>query len=356
MIIILCSICGNKCTHTEHFDRVAHKLADAYDADLKFCDVDIYRCDSCSHFQITPCIDDDYYNEYEMGYFWGSSFTRLRQAQVERLADLAPDCKRFLDIGCGTGQYLVLAQPYFERLYGIEPSVIGASLAQNRGFDVINDYFHDGLTFESGFDAISIIEVLEHLEHPLTVFVHAVNCLNENGIILVEVPNGQRIFEKHLYSNIITDHIQYFSVQSLVQMAKIAGVAVICVQESVNPNLLELYARKSMPAVDSFHIKRQQDVDRIVSRIPDGALVAAWGAGAESLCYLDMLDKKIQIHCLFDSNKAKHGRCIAHIPIIQPTSESVCAFDIIILFAHAHEQQIQEQLLDLGFQGNLLMF
>lgn len=67
--------------------------------------------------------------------------------------------------------------------------------------------------------------------------------MSDDGIILVEVPNGQRILEKHLYYNLCTDHIQYFSVNSLTTMANRAGLTTICVQESSNPNLLELYVK-----------------------------------------------------------------------------------------------------------------
>jgi SAM-dependent methyltransferase len=328
-----------------------------YNSDhLLLQDLDIYYCTSCGHTQIPTQISEEYYQEYSMGAYWGTSFRRLREQQIERLAMLAPSRKRFLDIGCGVGHYLTLAQNHFKELFGVEPSNTAFNIAREKGFTVINDYFHEGISFDSGFDAISIIEVLEHLEQPTELFSQAARLLNDNGILLVEVPNGQRIVEQRLYYNLCTDHIQYFSVTSLAAMAHRAGLTVVCVQEAADPNLIELYVKKAPQSLYSFSSKRQNDLDKLLSQLPSDAKVAAWGAGAESSCFLAMLEEKVQVKCLFDSDEAKHGHKIAHIPIIKPTADQVCKFNTIILFANAHKRQIQEQLVQLGFNGKVMTF
>ncbi|WP_284036666.1 class I SAM-dependent methyltransferase [Neobacillus sp. 114] len=352
-----CCICGQISTFEEKYEKAPHQLMNVYNSDLLHLrDLEIYHCATCGHTQIPSFISEEYYQDYSMGSFWGSSFKRVRQQQVERLAMLAPARKRFLDIGCGVGHYLKLAEKHFEELYGVEPSKTSALSAQQQGFSVINDYFHEGLIFESGFDAISIIEVLEHLEQPGDLFAQAARLLNENGILLVEVPNGQRIVEKRLYNNLCTDHIQYFSVTSLTAMAKRAGLTVVCAQESEDPNLLELYVKNVPKPADTFSTRRQAALNQLVSKIPVNARVAAWGAGAESVCFLAMLEGRISIPCMFDSDRNKHGHNIAGIPIVKPTSEHVGQFDMIILFANSHKRQIQDQLSQLGFTGTLLTF
>lgn len=317
-------------------------------------DLEIYHCVSCGHTQIPAHINEEYYQDYSMGSFWGASFKRLREQQLERLVMMAPARKRFLDIGCGVGHYLELAKKHFEDLCGVEPSITSAMIARQQGFNVIHDYFHEGLSFESGFDAITMIEVLEHLENPGDLFAQASRMLNDKGILLVEVPNGQRIVENHLYYNLCTDHIQYFSVSSLTAMAQRAGLIVVCAQEAADPNLLELYVKKVSKSSDTFSTRRQSALDRLVSQLSSDARIAAWGAGAESACFLAMLQGKIEIQCLFDSDQAKHGHYMARIPIVKPTSVDVSQFDTIILFANAHKRQIQDQLLQLGFTGTLL--
>jgi 2-polyprenyl-3-methyl-5-hydroxy-6-metoxy-1,4-benzoquinol methylase len=323
---------------------------------VQLCDIKIYHCNSCGHTQIPTHINESYYEEYSMGSFWGASFKRAREQQVERLSLLAPSNERFLDIGCGVGHYLELAQKCFQEIVGIEPSKSSVMIAREKGFTVTHDYFHQDLSFDSNFDVITIIEVLEHLENPLLMVTQAANLLKENGILLIEVPNGQRIFEKKLYNNLCTDHIQYFSVTSLSAMAVRVGMSVLCVQESVDPNLLEIYMRKVPKSPDNFSVTRQKSLDKITSQLPQNSKVAAWGAGAEATCFLAMLEDKIQIHCLFDSDEAKQGNYLSRIPIKRPTSEAVSDFDIIIIFANAHTNQIQNQLEQLGFSGVLLTF
>lgn len=332
-------------------------MMNVYNSDeLQLRDLEIYHCVSCGHTQIPAHINEEYYQDYSMGSYWGASFRRLREQQIERLAVLAPARNRFLDIGCGVGHYLELAQPHFAELCGVEPSISSAKIARQKGFSVIHDYFHEGLNFESGFDAISIVEVLEHLEQPALLFAQAARLLNDNGILLVEVPNGQRIVDNRLYYNLCTDHIQYFSVTSLSAMAHRAGLTVVCAQEANDPNLLELFVRKTTKPAESFSGRRQIELDQLVSQLPSGAKVAAWGAGAESACFLAMLEGIIDIQCLFDSDQAKHGHDISRIPIVNPTAEAVRQFDSIILFANAHKRQIQSQLTELGFKGTLLIF
>ncbi|MFB5674698.1 class I SAM-dependent methyltransferase [Paenibacillus terreus] len=350
-----CSICGRESALEEKYAGAPHSLMSVYNSDhLNLRDLEIYYCSACGHTQIPAHISEEYYEDYSMGSFWGASFKKTREQQMERLATLAPKCERFLDIGCGVGHYLELAKKYFDEVYGVEPSITSANNAREKGYSIINDYFHAGLKFESGFDVISLIEVLEHLEQPGGMFTQAAKLLNENGVMIVEVPNGQRIIEKRLYYNLCTDHIQYFSVTSLVVMAQRAGMYVVCVQEAADPNLLEMYVKKPAKSRSTFSDKRQSALARIISQISPKAKVAAWGAGAESACFLGMLEGKVQIELLFDSDKSKHGHHIATIPIVKPTEEDVGRFDTIILFANAHKRQIQSQLQQLGYTGEIL--
>ncbi|MEK3883885.1 class I SAM-dependent methyltransferase [Paenibacillus sp. PL2-23] len=355
MILIICCICGQKCSYLETFEGAPHNLMSVYNTNyLELRDLDIYHCYSCGHTQIPTYLSEEYYQDYSMGSYWGSSFKRVRQQQISRLVSLLSKRERFLDIGCGVGHYLELAQEHFNELYGVEPSARSAIIAAQKGFNIIQDYFHEGLKFDAGFDAISMIEVLEHLEQPSALFELAAQSLNEDGILIVEVPNGQRIMSERLYYNLCTDHIQYFSVSSLATMAQRAGLSIICVQASPDPNLLELYARKrSRPSV-TFGNKRESTRDYLVSRIPNGSRVAAWGAGAESSSFLAMLEGILIIDCIFDSNNEKDGQHIAGIPIVIPTREAVSQYDIVILFANSHKEQITSQLYALNFQGQLL--
>lgn len=352
-----CCICGQSSALGERYVDAPHCIMGQYDApQLQLRDLEIYHCKHCGHSHIPAHVNDDYYEEYSMGSYWGASFRALRAKQIERLVQLAPKQERFLDIGCGVGHYLSLAQSHFSRLYGVEPSLTGVQASREKGFEVIHDYFHEGISFDEGFDVITIIEVLEHLEQPTDFLQQVAKLLNEDGILLVEVPNGQRIMEQRLFYNLCTDHIQYFSVTSLAELARKAGLTIIAVQESADPNLLELYVRKSKKQLLNFTAKREQALTGLLGQIHSDERIAAWGAGAESICFIAMLQNRIPLQCIFDSDLAKHGHTIANIPIVQATRDRINDFDYIILFANAHYKQIAAQLLELGYNGQLLTF
>jgi len=352
-----CSICGQSSALVERYDDAPHCIMGQYNApQLQLQDLEIHHCERCGHTQIPAHVNNDYYEEYSMGSYWGASFRALRAKQVERLVQLAPKQERFLDIGCGVGHYLSLAQSHFSQLYGVEPSLTGVQASRKKGFDVIHDYFHEGISFDEGFDVITIIEVLEHLEQPTDFLKKVATLLNDDGILLVEVPNGQRIMEQRLFYNLCTDHIQYYSVTSLAELARQAGLTVIAVQESEDPNLLELYVRKSKKLALDFTATRERALTGLLGQISSYERIAAWGAGAESICFIAMLQKVIPLKCIFDSDLAKHGHTLANIPIVQATKERVNELDYIILFANAHYKQIGAQLAELGYSGQLLTF
>lgn len=351
---MVCCICGCKCVCLEENIESPGNLSNQYDTDqLMGYNIKIYYCSSCAHMQIPRYLKKGYYNNYMMGAYWGEGFTQVRKKQMERLVKFETHNHRFLDIGCGVGNYLALAQEYYKELWGVEPSVTSSAFAKNRGYNIINDYFSDDLPMKKGFDAISIIEVLEHIEQPIAFFNLAASWLNDNGVLLVEVPNGQRIYTERLYYNLSTDHIQYFSVHSITEMAHRSGLSVLCAQESENPNLLELYAKKIPLPNISFIQKREQDIYKLVSVVKT-AKVAAWGAGSEALCFLAALSNKIDINCVFDNDQRKHGHKVANIPIKKPTKDHIILFDYIIIFANSHLQEIQNQIARLGFKGSVL--
>lgn len=351
---VKCNICGHGVSVLETYTGAPHSLMSMYHSDkLATRDVDIYRCKQCGHTQVTALVAEQYYEDYFLGSYWGSSFKEVRRKQMNALIELAPMTESFLDVGCGVGHYLELARNHFKHIYGIEPSESSATIAKEKGFHIIQDYFHEKLALAADFDAITMIEVLEHVEAPLQLVRLAADFLKEDGILLIEVPNGQRIVSNHLFYNVCTDHIQYFSIPSLTAMAQLAGMQVICVRECDDPNLLEMFLRKPRAKQLTFTEQRNLILHKWLTALPHTEKIAAWGAGAESAAFIHMLDGKVKLDCIFDSDAAKQGLYIDHIPIKQATKDNVNQYEHIVLFANAHHKQIKAQLDKLGFKGSL---
>lgn len=138
---------------------------------------------------------------------------------VLRLRDLG--VTRVLDFGCGYGEFLEMC-----RLFGIEAHGVDRSHARRSGAGL---QIHAELNEVPGtFDAITMFEVLEHLDDPLTMLKALIKRLNRGGIMIVEVPDTSEvngITDRESYHKIHPlDHINAFTPESLVRIMARAGL------------------------------------------------------------------------------------------------------------------------------------
>jgi SAM-dependent methyltransferase len=135
-----------------------------------------------------------------------------------RLKDLG--VKRLLDFGCGEGGLITMC-----RLFGIDAHGVDRSSARR---SVAHTPIHAELEDAPGsFDAVTMIEVLEHLDDPLEMLLALKKRLNPGGIMVVEVPDttGVDTFsDRESYYKIHPlDHINAFTPETLVRIMGRAG-------------------------------------------------------------------------------------------------------------------------------------
>ena len=51
--------------------------------------------------------------------------------------------------------------------------------------------------------------------------------LEDDGVALINVPNGEQILKNGLYHQLLLEHINYFSTQSIITLVKNAGFEVL---------------------------------------------------------------------------------------------------------------------------------
>ena len=102
-----------------------------------------------------------------------------------------------LDLPCGDGTLTSLMMPYFKRIVGVDASATHLNLAKQKLPQV--EFHHDlieDLQLEEKFDTVTMINVLEHVTHPVEVLKKAASFLAKDGILLVHVPNSQAVNRK----------------------------------------------------------------------------------------------------------------------------------------------------------------
>lgn len=133
--------------------------------------------------------------------------------------------KQLLDIGCGTGDFLKIAQENNWNISGIEPNPEARALANNKTINSVFDVDELSRLPKDHFDVITLWHVLEHLpklENHLSIFE---SLLKSNGRLVIAVPN-YKSFDANYYKNYwaaydVPRHLWHFSRNSFSKI--IAG-------------------------------------------------------------------------------------------------------------------------------------
>ncbi len=141
--------------------------------------------------------------------------------------------KTVFDIGFGFAQALLFFKEKGLEVSGLEPSIDGYNYALSKGINA----FHSGIeSFEcvgnNKFDIVLLINVLEHLREPATTLLNIKNqLLNDNGILVIDVPNDFNTFQEvanleydlDQWWVVAPNHINYFSPDSLKSLLNDCG-------------------------------------------------------------------------------------------------------------------------------------
>lgn len=99
-----------------------------------------------------------------------------------------PEKTRLLDIGCGPGTGLLAFRELGFTLAAIEPDISRGKIAREKGFTVFGHGWesHDSTT---SHDVVTCIHSLEHFHNTQDFLQKAAGFLDDDGILLIEVPN-----------------------------------------------------------------------------------------------------------------------------------------------------------------------
>lgn len=154
---------------------------------------------------------------------------RLRRAAVRNLdfmiRHLPPPpgtgC-RILDVGCGNGEFLVVAEDLGYRAVGLDPDPRAVELARTRGFDVRRGSLPGSGEAPRSFDHIFFNHVFEHLHDPVAALTEARSLLVPGGRLWLSLPNirseGLRRFGRHWRGLEPPRHLALFDARRLAEL------------------------------------------------------------------------------------------------------------------------------------------
>ncbi|MBI4371702.1 MAG: class I SAM-dependent methyltransferase [Elusimicrobia bacterium] len=183
-----CPLCGG--TGPKVFVREArgHRLWDCRDCGTGFCDPfqnpgPAYYERNADLYSSTARAETD-----PMSFEYDEALALLRRAR-------APGA-RLLDVGCGDGGFLHRAKAEGWAPSGLDFNPARAKALRERGFEIFDGALPElAARAPAAFDALTIFQVLEHLDAPNDWLRAASSLLKPGGLLVVGVPNRDRTFD-----------------------------------------------------------------------------------------------------------------------------------------------------------------
>jgi 2-polyprenyl-3-methyl-5-hydroxy-6-metoxy-1,4-benzoquinol methylase len=201
----------------------------------------LLRCEACGQL-VSQCTEEQYREALRK---WDTrsgtlpdtgSEQRHRTVSGRRLSTLLrllgtqPGHTRLLDVGCSSGAFLASAAAEGLGAEGVEPSPEAAEGARRAGFKVFTGMLQEARFPEASFDALTLIEVLEHLREPLPLLAECRRILRPGGILLATTPNAASWTARAMGSrwevfslSAMGGHVSFFHPDSLKLLASRAG-------------------------------------------------------------------------------------------------------------------------------------
>lgn len=166
----------------------------------------IVRCRRCRLVRVDP----QPAQETTRHVYQGDAYGFVRSPQADAFVDGTPHAQRILreldrlsaggtllDVGSATGDFLVAARERGWQTCGVELSAHAAALAKGRGLEIRVGTLQDAQLASASFEAVTMLDVIEHLADPLTELREVHRVLRPGGILVVETPNWGSIY-RHL--------------------------------------------------------------------------------------------------------------------------------------------------------------
>jgi 2-polyprenyl-3-methyl-5-hydroxy-6-metoxy-1,4-benzoquinol methylase len=199
----------------------------------------IYKCEFCDfvflHPKLSEIEQEKYYSEeYRSQYETVSVEKRFQDDMIEanrRLFDLkklVSSDKKLLEIGSGSGAFLSLSTNYFDSVSGVELDINAKDFLKKKGLNIFSNL--EDIEGQK-FDVIVMFHVLEHLLDPVFFIKNISKYLNENGKLIIEVPNIDdallKFYDIDEFKNFYfcSAHLSYFSKKTLEDCLVKAGFA-----------------------------------------------------------------------------------------------------------------------------------
>lgn len=348
-----CRVCGHQffaepLLRYGNMPAVAQFLPDAGSLrDDTGVDLDVRQCSGCGLVQV----DNDpvpYYREVIRAAAVSGEMREFRQGQFGGFIEkYGLKGKKVLEVGCGRGEYLSIMGEAGADAFGLEWAEESVRHCRECGLKVDRGYVEsEAYKAQNGpFAAFCMLNFLEHLPDLNSVLAGIRNNLAEDGVGLVEVPNFDMMLRRNLFTEFTTDHLFYFTRETLTTALNINGFEVLECAEVWHDYIISAVVRKRRRMdLSRFHECRSKlkgELHGYIDRFGDGR-VAVWGAGHQALAVIAMTGLAGRVRYVVDSAPFKQGKYTpaTHVPIVPPDTLAEDPVDAVIVMAASYSDEV----------------
>ena len=310
--------------------------------------LDLCQCMGCGLVQF-DCEPVDYYRDVIRAGGFSKTMVELRRYQYKHLIDSYHlEGKKFIEVGCGQGEFLKVLSEFPVEVHGIEHDPHLVELARAQGLDVTEGFTEtEDTRFAGGlYDVFLSFNFLEHQPDPSTMLQAIYRNLEDDAVGLITVPSFEYIMDHNSYYELIRDHLAYYTFETLTPLLERNGFQVEeC--EVINRDTLSVIVRKR-PQMDTenllecyVNLKREMETYMKYLDAWDKK-VAIWGASHQGFTLAATTKLGEKARYIIDSAPFKQGKFApaSHLPIVGPDHFHEHPVDAIIITAPGYTDEI----------------
>lgn len=329
---MLCRICNSrnlsKLITLNKVPKAAQYFVNSLDEESNDeIDLTIMQCINCGHVQ-TKNKPVEYYKDVITASGLSSSLANERINYLQKIIqDKNIANPKILEIGSHIGSMVKFISDNIEcEIIGIENSSQSVKESKKLGIEVKKGYIcEDTKELENKkFNIVVCYNFLEHMPKPSQFLNKLKLFLEDDAYIYMTVPSLNFIKNTSCVHEFISDHLSYFTADSLSNLFLINGFKVLECKSIHNKNDLEIYAKFSKPKKLTLDINKyillKEKLNEILKRYNSASgNIVIWGAGHRSLTLISQINYK-NIDYIIDSAKFKQEKFtpVSRIKIVSP--------------------------------------
>ena len=310
--------------------------------------LDLCQCMGCGLVQF-DCEPVDYYRDVIRAGGFSRTMVELRRYQYKHLIESYHlEGKKFIEVGCGQGEFLKVLSEFPVEAHGIEHDSHLVELARAQGLNVTQGFTEtEDTRFPGGlYDVFLSFNFLEHQPDPSTMLQAIYRNLEDDAMGLITVPSFEYIMDHNSYYELIRDHLAYYTFETLTPLLERNGFQVEeC--EVINRDTLSVIVKKR-PQMDAenlleCYVNLKREMESYMKYLDAwDKKVAVWGASHQGFTLAATTKLGEKARYIIDSAPFKQGKFApaSHLPIVGPDHFHEHPVDAIIITAPGYTDEI----------------